>query len=117
MVAQGGAGVLVPEQATLAQQWHHLFDEILELARQSGITEHESVRGAGGEPRFDLVGDLLRSTDDLGTPAVHRAVQELPHGRVAVGGQRSIAGQRGLVGFGTGRECRSRAPVRPGRHR
>ena len=35
MIAQGGAGVLVAEQPTLAQQRHHLFDEILELTGQS----------------------------------------------------------------------------------
>ena len=66
---------------------------------------------------LDLVGDLLRRAEDLRTPAVDGAVQEFPHAWVAVTGQDTVAGQRGLVRFGGVRERRCRAPARPGRRR
>ncbi len=62
MVAQGGAGVLAAEQAAALQLRNHVVDEGRQARSGSaGGMRLESVRGAGGEPLFDIVGDLLRS--------------------------------------------------------
>src|SRR5207302_4616565 len=64
VIAQGLAGVLLAEQAALAQDRHHLFGENVESARQPGRHNVEAVGRAVLEPGLEVVRDLFRRPSD-----------------------------------------------------
>src|SRR3546814_2318951 len=64
MLAQGGAGVFLAEQATALEFGHDELDELLIGARDVGGGDDEAVARTLDEPLLHLVGDLLRAADD-----------------------------------------------------
>src|SRR3546814_4824003 len=82
MLAQGGAGVFLAEQATALEFGHDELDELLIGARDVGGGDDEAVARTLDEPLLHLVGDLLRAADegDLGAAAAGD-LHEVAHGR------------------------------------
>src|SRR3546814_16589281 len=87
MLAQGGAGVFLAEQATALEFGHDELDELLIGARDVGGGDDEAVARTLDEPLLHLVGDLLRAADegDLGAAAAGD-LHEVAHGRVPLAG-------------------------------
>jgi hypothetical protein len=83
VVAQGAAGVLLTEQAALAQQRDHVLDERLQAGRQRGRHHVEAVGRARLRPLLDGVRDLLgRAGEGAVAAAAAEAADELPHRQV-----------------------------------
>ena len=83
VVAQGLAGVVLAEQAALAQDRHHLLGENVEAAGQPGRHDVEAVGGAVLEPGLDIVRDLLRRSGDHPMAArAGQALHQLADGRL-----------------------------------
>src|SRR3546814_2882230 len=79
MLAQGGAGVFLAEQATALEFGHDELDELLIGARDVGGGDDEAVARTLDEPLLHLVGDLLRAADegDLGAARSEEHTSEL----------------------------------------
>src|SRR3546814_11739723 len=87
MLAQGGAGVFLAEQATALEFGHDELDELLIGARDVGGGDDEAVARTLDEPLLHLVGDLLRAADegDLGAAAAGD-LHGVAHQRVPLAG-------------------------------
>ena len=58
MVAQGGAGVIAPDEPALLQQGDDLCHEVRERVGQEGRGDDEPVGGSAVEDVGKLVGDV-----------------------------------------------------------
>jgi hypothetical protein len=69
VVAEGDAGVVVAEQAALAQDGDHVLGEELKAGREHGRHHVEAVRGARLGPLLYGVRHLLRRASECAVAA------------------------------------------------
>jgi hypothetical protein len=63
VIPQGGAGVVLAEQAAPLQFGDHESAEVLERPRKMGGADDEAVAGRAAEPLLEHVGGVFRTAD------------------------------------------------------